>query len=260
MVFTIKFYNRIENRHVDSLSCTTCSLENQNIFPGIYMTHTLNCCCRLSLSQSEVFFELFSWSDFYTLTLFFLRANLSSRKYGWDSRSFKCFLATCKRTDIIRWLKMARTNSRVLSHLKIYPDISSYCNNPLSEHTFVVWELMKRTFHAVFLIHLPGTEWSCRRPSMPHFHFALPRSSRATAILELGVFSVLYYVIKVTLHYLMLHRFEIHSALELSRTPALLGCCLACSLTSLRGCSLAIIRFTIVIIILPVCNASQLTY
>ena len=74
------------------------------------------------------------------------------------------------------------------------------------------------------------------------------------------VFSVLYYVIKVTLHYLMLHRFEIHSALELSRTPALLGCCLAYSLTSLRSCSLAIIRFTIVIIILPVCNASQLTY
>ena len=42
------------------------------------------------------------------------------------------------------------------------------------------------------------------------------------------VFSVLYYVIKVTLHYLMLHRFEIHSALELSPT-ALLGCCLPAS-------------------------------
>ena len=39
-------------------------------------------------------------------------------------------------------------------------------------------------------------------------------------------FSVLHYVIKVTLHYLMLHRFEVHSALELSRT-ALLGCSLA---------------------------------
>ena len=33
---------------------------------------------------------------------------------------------------------------------------------------------------------------------------------------------------KVTLHYLMLHHFEIHSALELSRT-ALLGCRLAAS-------------------------------
>ena len=39
-------------------------------------------------------------------------------------------------------------------------------------------------------------------------------------------FSVLHYVIKVTLLYLMLHRFEIHSALELSGT-ALLGCSLA---------------------------------
>ena len=43
-------------------------------------------------------------------------------------------------------------------------------------------------------------------------------------------FSVLYHVfarkqyIKVTLHYLMLHRFKIHSALELSRTD-LLSCC-----------------------------------
>ena len=34
---------------------------------------------------------------------------------------------------------------------------------------------------------------------------------------------VLHYVIKVTLHYLMLHRCEIHSAMELSRM-ALLGC------------------------------------
>ena len=71
------------------------------------------------------------------------------------------------------------------------------------------------------------------------------------------VFSVLYYVIKVTLHYLMLHRFEIHSALELSRTD--------CSyLVASRLCEAArwpaIIRFAIVIIILPVCNASQLTY
>ena len=38
----------------------------------------------------------------------------------------------------------------------------------------------------------------------------------------------LLYVIKVTLHYLMLHRFDIHSALELSRT-ALLCCRLAAS-------------------------------
>ena len=92
---------------------------------------------------------------------------------------------------------------------------------------------------------------------MPHLHPALPRSLRATAILELGVFSVLYYVIKVTLHYFMLHRFEIHSALELSRTD--------CSyLVASRLCEAArwpaIIRFAIVIIILPVCNASQLTY
>ena len=36
--------------------------------------------------------------------------------------------------------------------------------------------------------------------------------------------SVLHYVIKVTSHYLMLHRFKIHSALELSRTD-LLSCC-----------------------------------
>ena len=39
-------------------------------------------------------------------------------------------------------------------------------------------------------------------------------------------FSVLHYVIKATLHYLMLHRFEVHSALELS-LAALLGCSLA---------------------------------
>ena len=154
---------------------------------------------------------------------------------------------------------MARANSRVLCHLKIYPDVSSYCNNPLSEHTFVVWKLMKRNFHAIFLIHLPGTEWYCRRPSLPHFHPALPRSFRATAILELGVFSVLYYVLKVTLHYLMLYRSEIHSALELSRT-ALLDCCLAASRLCEAARWQAIIRFTRVIIILPVCNASQLTY
>ena len=46
-----------------------------------------------------------------------------------------------------------------------------------------------------------------------------------TCSLENNAFSVLRYVKKVTLHYLTLHRFEIHSALELSRT-ALLRCCL----------------------------------
>ena len=42
-----------------------------------------------------------------------------------------------------------------------------------------------------------------------------------TCSLENNAFSVLHYVIKFTLHYLMLHRFKIHSALEnleLSRT------------------------------------------
>ena len=38
--------------------------------------------------------------------------------------------------------------------------------------------------------------------------------SRACS-LENNAFSVLHYAIKVTLHYLMLHRFEIHSTLEL---------------------------------------------
>ena len=38
-----------------------------------------------------------------------------------------------------------------------------------------------------------------------------------TCSLENNALSVLHYVIKVTLHYLMLHRFEIHG-LELSRT------------------------------------------
>ena len=49
-----------------------------------------------------------------------------------------------------------------------------------------------------------------------------------TCSLENNAFSILHYVIKVTLHYLMLHRFEIHSVLELSRA-ALLGCRLAAS-------------------------------
>ena len=48
---------------------------------------------------------------------------------------------------------------------------------------------------------------------------------------ENNAFSVLHYVIKVTLNYLMFHRFEIHSSLELSRMAFLM---------SSRGCSLAI--------------------
>ena len=43
--------------------------------------------------------------------------------------------------------------------------------------------------------------------------------------LKNNAFSVLHYVIKVTLHYLMLHCFKIHSVLELSCTA--LGCLLA---------------------------------
>ena len=57
----------------------------------------------------------------------------------------------------------------------------------------------------------------------PHLRIIL-----GTCSLENNAFSVLYYVKKVTLHYLTLHRFEIHSALELSRT-ALLCYCLAAS-------------------------------
>ena len=49
-----------------------------------------------------------------------------------------------------------------------------------------------------------------------------------TCSLENNAFSVLLYVIKITLHGLMLHRFEIHSALELLRT-AFLGYRLAAS-------------------------------
>ena len=41
-----------------------------------------------------------------------------------------------------------------------------------------------------------------------------------TCSLEKNAFSVLHYFIKVTLHYLMLHRFKIHSALELLRTAS----------------------------------------
>ena len=49
-----------------------------------------------------------------------------------------------------------------------------------------------------------------------------------TCSLENSAFSVLLYVIKITLHGLTLHRFEIHSALELLRT-AFLCCRLAAS-------------------------------
>ena len=44
---------------------------------------------------------------------------------------------------------------------------------------------------------------------------ALGFSVLYTCSIENNAFSVLHYVIKVTLHYLMLHRFEIHSPLEL---------------------------------------------
>ena len=57
---------------------------------------------------------------------------------------------------------------------------------------------------------------------------ALEFSVLYTCSIENNAFSVLHYVIKVTLHYLMLHRFEIHSPLELSRS-ALQGCRLAAS-------------------------------
>ena len=118
------------------------------------MTHTWNCCCRLSLS-----FRRFSSGFFLDRTSMLWRSSFCwrtfrPRKYGWDSRRFKCFLATCKQTDVIWWLKMARANSRVLCHLKIYPDISSYCDNPLPEHTFIVWKLMKS------LIHFLSTVWN----------------------------------------------------------------------------------------------------
>ena len=58
--------------------------------------------------------------------------------------------------------------------------------------------------------------------------FNLPWNFRRTRSLENNAFSALHYVIKVTSYYLMLHHFEIHSALELLRT-ALLCCRLAAS-------------------------------
>ena len=48
-----------------------------------------------------------------------------------------------------------------------------------------------------------------------------------TSSLENNALSVLHYIINVTLHYYMLHQFEIHSALELLQI-ALLGCRLVC--------------------------------
>ena len=65
---------------------------------------------------------------------------------------------------------------------------------------------------------------------------AARRATLCTCSLENNAFSVLHYVIKVTLNYLMLHRFEIHSALELFAHGFIMlspG-----SLASPRGCML----------------------
>ena len=117
------------------------------------------------------------------------------------------------------------------------------------------WKLMKRNFRAIFLIHLPGTEWSSRRPSMPHFHPALPRSSRSRVTASI-LCSLLRHKSYLTLPYVT----SLRDSFCLGTFAHGFSRLLPLSLTSLRGCSLAIIRFTIVIIILPVCNASQLTY
>ena len=53
-----------------------------------------------------------------------------------------------------------------------------------------------------------------------------------TCSLENNAFCVRLYVIKATLHYLMLHRFEIHSALQLWRTAIL--CCRRFAASRLR--------------------------
>ena len=136
---------------------------------------------------------------------FFCWRTFRPRKYGWDSRRFKCFLATCKQTDVIWWLKMARANSRVLCHLKIYLDISSNCN--------IAGTHLRRleTYEKKFSRHFPHTlSWYSMEQSnfeawshtiiicyhrmilppawIPRFHAALPRSIRSTAILELGVY------------------------------------------------------------------------
>ena len=65
-----------------------------------------------------------------------------------------------------------------------------------------------------------------------------------TCSFENNTFSVLHHVIKVTLYYLLSHRFEIHSALKLSRT-ALLGCRLA---AKTRGCSSIIRPFHVLVV------------
>ena len=76
-----------------------------------------------------------------------------------------------------------------------------------------------------------------------HKHAHVDSLSCITCSLENNAFSVLHYVIKVNLHYLMLHRVEIHSALELSRTALLYNRLPPRSLASSRGYSLAIMAF-----------------
>ena len=148
---------------------------------------------------------------------------------------------------------MARANTRVLCHLKIYPDILR-----------IVWTHLRRleTYEKKFSHRFPHT-LSWYRMILPlslDASFA-PRSPQITpSDRHFGIRRILCSLLRhksyLTL-LTMLHRFEIHSALELSRTD--------CSyLVASRLCEAtrwpAIIRFAIVIIILPVCNASQLTY
>ena len=71
-----------------------------------------------------------------------------------------------------------------------------------------------------------------------------------TRLLENNTFSVLHYIIKVTLAHLTLHRFEIHSTLELSCTA------LCCHLTKTRGCLLAINYLTYIIFTNSCCIVS----
>ena len=74
-----------------------------------------------------------------------------------------------------------------------------------------------------------------RRDKNTNLHMALGFSVLYTCSIENNAFSVLHYVIKVTLHYLMLHRLEIHSSLELSRS-AFSGCRLAASRLRSAAC------------------------
>ena len=74
-----------------------------------------------------------------------------------------------------------------------------------------------------------------RRDKHTNLHMALGFSVLYTCSIENNAFSVLHYVIKVTLHYLMLHRLEIHSSLELSRS-AFSGCRLAASRLRSAAC------------------------